>query len=48
MLCGLDSASTGVVAGAGSVVVFGKVAFVAALLSAASSPKDSSKLSSLL
>ena len=48
VMCGLDFASTGVVAGAGSVVVFGKVAFIAALLSAASSPKNSSELSSLL
>ena len=48
VMCGLDFASTGVVAGAGSVIVFGKVAFVAALLSAASSPKNSSELSSLL
>ena len=47
-MCGLDFASAGVVAGAGSVVVFGEVALVAALLFAASSPKDSSELSSLL
>ena len=48
VMCGLDFASAGVVAGAGSVVVFGEVALVAALLFAASSPKDSSELSSLL
>lgn len=47
-MCGLDFASTGVVAGAGSVVIFGEVALVPALLFAASSPKDSSELPPLL
>lgn len=48
VMCGLDFASTGVVAGARSVVIFGEVALVPALLFAASSPKDSSELFSLL
>lgn len=48
VMCGLDFASTGVVAGAGSVVIFGEVALVAALLFAASSPEDSSELPPLL
>lgn len=47
-MCGPVFAGTGVVAGAGSVVIFGEVALVPALLLAASSPESSSEVSPLL